>query len=86
MITSVKQVDPDVVEIKRSIIYKKFFNTLPYKEETIRIDRSKITRTPSDIVMDSYTDFGFKKEMTRLYACGYLLKSQLLELEAHKAF
>jgi hypothetical protein len=42
VISSVKQIDDDVVEIKRSIIYRKFHNSLPYPEETIRINRKSI--------------------------------------------
>lgn len=86
VITSVKHIDEDTVEIKRAIIYKRFFNGLPYPEETIRIDRSKIGKKPLDVVLDSYTDFGFKKEMTRLYSYGYLLKRQLIDIDSHKAF
>ena len=36
--------------------------------------------------MDSYADFGFKKEMARLYGVGYMLKRQLLDIETHKGF
>lgn len=78
--------DPNVVEIRRQIIYKRFYNAPPYPEEVIRIDRSKINNKPSDIVYESYIDFGFKKELTRLYGVGFLLKRQLLDLDAHKAF
>ena len=74
MISSVKQIDKDVVEIRRQIIYKRFHNSFPYPEEVIRIDRSKVNNKPTDLVLDSYVDFGFKKEMTRLYGVGFLLK------------
>lgn len=74
MITSVSHENEDVVVIKRSMVYKRFYNSQPYPEEVIRIDRNKIDKQSSDIVLDSYADFGFKKEMTRLYGIGYTLK------------
>jgi hypothetical protein len=36
--------------------------------------------------MESYIDFGFKQEMTRLYVLGFMLKRQLLNPDATKAF
>ena len=74
VITSVKHITPEVIEIKRAIIYKKFFNTQPYPTETIRIDRNKVNSRPQDIVLESYADYGFKKELTRLFGIGYLVK------------
>ena len=46
VITKVTQIDSDVVEIRRAYIYKRFFNTSPYPEEVIRIDRSKLNKSP----------------------------------------
>ncbi len=45
VITKVTQ-EGDIVEIRRAMIFKRFFNTLPYPEEVIKIDRSKITQRP----------------------------------------
>jgi len=51
-------VNADVVEIKRKMVYKsdatsvKFDKESP-NEETITIDRSKINRRPTDVVMES---------------------------------
>ena len=59
---------------------------MPYPEEVIRIDRSKINNKPQDVVLESYIDFGFKKELTRLYGYGYMVKRCMLNLEAHPAF
>ena len=42
VITSIKMIDSNTVEIKRAVMFKRFFNTLPYPEETIVIDRSKL--------------------------------------------
>ena len=57
-------------------MFKRFFNTLPYPEEVIRIDRSKIGpgAKPSDIVLESFSDFAFKKESLTIYSIGYMLK------------
>jgi hypothetical protein len=91
VITSVKQVNADVVEIKRKMVYKsdatsvKFDKESP-NEETITIDRSKINRRPTDVVMESIANFGFKHQLVRLYGFGYMLKRQLLNKDAHKAF
>ena len=32
----------DILEVRRAIMFKRFFNTQPYPEEVIRIDRSKL--------------------------------------------
>lgn len=55
-------------------------------EEVITIDRSKINRRPTDIVLESVSDFGFKNQLVRLYGYGYMLKRQLLKQDAHKSF
>jgi hypothetical protein len=54
VITSVKHLTPDLIEIKRAIIYKRFYNNIPYPEETIRIDRGRINKKPEDIILESY--------------------------------
>ena len=64
----------DILEIRRAILFKRFNNVFPFPEEVIRIDRSKLKLLPSDVIMESYIDFGFKKESTRLYMMGYMLK------------
>ena len=48
----------------------------PYAEEVIHIDRSKLKllSVEDDVILESYIDFGYKKEMTRLYNIGFLLK------------
>jgi hypothetical protein len=76
----------DILEIRRAIIFKRFANTFPYPEEVIRIDRSKLKLLNEDVIMESFIDFGFKKEMMRLYMIGYLLKRQLLNPDCHKLF
>jgi hypothetical protein len=45
----------------------------------IRIDRSKLRKKEHDVVLESYIDYGFKKEATRIYANGYFLKRMLLD-------
>ena len=52
----------------------------------IRIDRSKLRKKDHDVVLESFLDYGFKKETTRIYANGYLLKRMLLDQDSHKAF
>ena len=76
------------MEIRRAIIYKRFYNTLPYPEEVIKIDRSKIGPGASinDIVMESYTDYQFKQETLKLFAIGVLQKRSLLTFDQHVAF
>ena len=37
-------------------------------------------------MLESYIDFGFKKELTRLYAYGFMVKRQLIDIESHSAF
>jgi hypothetical protein len=68
------------------MIFRKFFNSFPYPEEVIRIDRSKIGNKPSDIIMESYIDYGFKKELLQLYGIGFLTKKLLLNFESNKLF
>ena len=67
-------------------MFKGFFNTFPHPEEVLIIDRSSFRRKAHDVVLESYIDFGFKKEITRLYAIGYLMRRQLLNPISHKAF
>ena len=53
----------DILEVRRAILFKRFFNTQPYPEEVIRIDRSKISQQgikPTDVVMEQFCDFQFK--------------------------
>lgn len=76
----------DILEIRRAIIFKRFANVFPYAEEVIRIDRSKLKLLHDDVIMESYIDFGFKKESMRLYMIGFLLKRQLLNANSHKLF
>eukprot|EP00347_Sterkiella_histriomuscorum_P018851 403343927 len=86
VITSVKHIDHDTVEVKRSMIYRKFHNSIPYPEETIRINRRNINNKPQDVVLDSFCEFGFKQEMTRLYGVGFMVKRQFINIDSHKAF
>ena len=76
----------DILEIRRAIIFKNFWKTFPYPEEVIRIDRSKLRKKEHDVVLESFLDYGFKKETTRIYANGYFLKRMLLDQDSHKAF
>ena len=64
----------DILEIRRAILFRKFNNVFPYTEEVIRIDWSKLKLLPNDVIMESYIDFGYKQEMTRLYVLGFMLK------------
>ena len=61
---------------------------MPYPEEVIKIDRSKIGPGASinDIVMESYTDYQFKQETLKLFAIGVLQKRSLLTFDQHVAF
>ena len=77
MITQVKQISPDVVEIRRAIIYHDFHNSLPYPEEIIRIDRSKVSKENQEdkgIVYEQYHETPYKQDLTRLHSLGFLLK------------
>ena len=80
VITKVSNLSDDVLEIRRAIMFKRFFNTQPYPEEVIRIDRSKVRDgvKPTDVVLESFCDFAFKKESLTIYSIGYMLKKQLL--------
>ena len=50
VITSVRQLTEDKVEVKRQILYKNFYNTISAPEEVIIIDRSKM-RQKNEVVM-----------------------------------
>ena len=76
----------DILEIRRAIIFKGFWNVFPYPEEVITIDRSSFRRKAHDVVFESHIDFGYKKEISRLYAIGYLMRRQMLNPDSHKAF
>ena len=76
----------DILEIRRAIIFRNLWNIYPYPEEVIRIDRSKLRRKEHDVIFESFVDLGYKKDITRLYSVGYLLRRQMLNNESHKAF
>ena len=76
VITGFKNLDNNIIEIRRAYIYRKFFNTVPYPEEVIRIDKSKLGKDtkPTDIILESFSDYVFKKESFKMYAIGYVVK------------
>ena len=87
VVTSIKKVQDtgksgsdDIIEIRRAIIFKNFFNVFPSPEEVIRIDRSKINSetSPNEVVLESYIDYGYKIEQTKLLHKGVFLRQQLL--------
>lgn len=55
-------------------MFRNFWNFFPYPEEVIRIDRSKVNRQDHDVILESYIDFGFKMELTRIYSNGFYLR------------
>ena len=70
-------------------MYKNFHNSVPYPEEIIRIDRSKISKDSTEdkgIVYEQYFETSFKQDLTRLHSFGVLLKRQFLQVESHKSF
>ena len=81
VITSVRHLSPEQVEIKRALIYHDFYNTQPYPEETLILDRSS-----ASTLLQAFTDHGYKQDLTRLHPKGVLLTRQHLESEAHRAF
>ena len=87
IITSL-QTTGDILEVRRAIIYKRFFNTIPYPEEVIRIDRSKVVpgAKPEDVVMESYVDCHFKIESSKLYSIGVMQRRMLLKSSVCQAF
>ena len=83
MITDVKQLSPEEVQITRRHYPKKqLFGhvTFPNEDysqnhEVITIDRSKVNRRPQDVVLETQSHFGgLKHELTRLYGFGYMIK------------
>lgn len=47
-----KQLSEDVIEIRRAILHHDFYNTMPYPEEIIVIDRSKLAA--GGVVYEAY--------------------------------
>ncbi len=80
----------DVVEVRRKTIYRHLqygHVEMPKEdEEIITIDRSKVNRRPTDIVLESINTLGFKSKLTRLYSYGYMLKRQAINPVSHNAF
>ncbi len=64
VITEVKHVSEDEVQITRKHIYRsKNFGHVKFPKEAqeiIRIDRRLVNRRPQDVVLESYSDSGFK--------------------------
>jgi hypothetical protein len=72
------------IEVKRCIVFRDVHNQLPYKEETIVVNRAY--EKADDIIYDSYSKVGFKEESLQLYAIGFMVRRLSLDLTAHKAF
>ncbi|TNV75656.1 hypothetical protein FGO68_gene5407 [Halteria grandinella] len=85
VIRSVKHISEDVIEIKRSIMYNEFFNSNPYPEETIRINRKNLSA--DGLIYEQYlATSDLKEDLTRLHSKGVLVRRQHLEIDSHKAF
>ena len=86
VITSVKQLSDDKVEIKRQIIYKNYYNTSQLPEETFVVDRSKM-RKKNEIVMQMLATYpGLKTEALKVFGIGYSIQRCLPEFDNCKAF
>ena len=83
VITSTKQLSEKEIEIKWIWMIWNFYNEIPYKEETIIINRTQ--ENHDDLIIDSFSDFGFKQETVNLFACGVLIKRLLLNKELNPA-
>jgi hypothetical protein len=65
VITSVKQLNDDIIEVRRKNVYRRNGTSVAFdkdspNEEVITIDRSKINKRPTDVVLESVADVGFK--------------------------
>jgi hypothetical protein len=80
VITSIKNLSTDIVEIKRKIIHKRFFNT-EEQEEVIIINR-KAAGLKGKIMMETHlNEPGVKTEATKFTGAGYLVKRCLVSNE-----
>ena len=60
VVISTKQLNGGEIEIKRAWMFWKYYNELPYKTETIVINRDY--KYTDDLIYESYCDFGYKEE------------------------
>jgi hypothetical protein len=63
VITSVKHLSDDIVEVRRKNVYRRSATSVAFdssNEEVIIIDRSKINKRPTDVVLESVSNVGFK--------------------------
>jgi hypothetical protein len=65
VITSVKHLTDDIIEVRRTNVYRRNSTSVKFdkdspNEEVITIDRSKVNRKPTDVVLESVSNIGFK--------------------------
>lgn len=72
IITDIKEIDQDSVEITRIHLYENFYNKAPYSTEKIIVKRN--VQNNKDDVLTSYYEDKFKKGITSLTADGSLTK------------
>jgi hypothetical protein len=61
----VKHLSDDIVEVRRTNVYRRNSTSVKFdkdspNEEVITIDRSKVNRRPTDVVLESVSNIGFK--------------------------
>ena len=87
LISSVKHLSPEVVEVRRKILYKNFYNpaeTMP--EEVFTINRKALGKK-GKVVMQMLSSYpGFKQEAIRVFSIGYMIRRCLLERDKCTAF
>ena len=87
VITSVKQLSPDKVEIRRKMLYKSFHNSSESTpEEVIVVNRANL-KQPGAVVMQSLTTYpGLKQEALKVFSVGYTVQRCLLDRDKCKVF
>ena len=87
VITSVKQIDRDRVEIRKKYLYKKFYNVPGLMPEEITVINKSNSRKRDEIVMQSKVEYpGLKTEALKLFGFGYMVQRCLVNPNGCSAF
>lgn len=74
VITSVKQIDKDTVEIRKKYIFKKYYNTLSLIPEEKTVITKSNSNKKDKVVMQSTVEYpGLKTEAMKLFGVGYMV-------------
>ena len=87
LITDVRHLDEERVQIKRRVLYKQYYNSLEEApEEVITVRRDMLGKEGNAVMRVDSVFPGVKSEVIRLMSSGQMIKRMLLDEKACVAF